>query len=165
MRGICSAAYAGIAVSLDSFAHTRVCRLPMIGDAIAGVVGKIIDRAWPDPSQKAAAAIELQKMVQAGEFKQIDADLQLAQMQADVNKVEAGSADHFTSRWRPSVGYVCAAGLAYAAILEPCARLFVVANGVAVDLPAVDTTLTMQLLLGLLGLGGMRSAEKLKRAA
>lgn len=137
----------------------------MIGDAIASVVGKIIDRAWPDPTQKAQAAIELQRMVQAGEFKQIDADLQAMQMQADVNKVEAGSGDPFTSRWRPSVGYVCAAGLAYAAIIEPCLRLLVTVYGVSTPLPAVDTTLTMQLLFGLLGLGGMRTAEKVKRAA
>lgn len=137
----------------------------MIGEAIAGVVGKIIDRAWPDPTQKAQAAIELQRMVQAGEFKQIDADLQAMQMQADVNKVEAGSADSFTSRWRPCVGYVCAAGLAYAAIIEPCLRLLVTVYGVSAPLPAVDTTLTMQLLFGLLGLGGMRTAEKVKGAA
>jgi len=137
----------------------------MIGDALAGVVGKIIDRAWPDPSQKAAAAIELQKMVQAGEFKQIDADIQLAQMQADVNKVEAGSSDPFTSRWRPTVGYVCAAGLAYAAIIEPCLRLLVTVGGVTTPLPAVDTMLTLQLLFGLLGLGAARTHEKVKGAA
>jgi hypothetical protein len=137
----------------------------MIGDAIAGVVGKIIDRAWPDPTQKAAAAIELQKMVQAGEFKQIDADLQAMQMQADVNKVEAGSADPFTSRWRPTVGYVCAAGLAYAAIIEPCLRLAVTVYGVNSPLPEVDTMLTLQLLFGLLGLGAARTHEKVKGAA
>jgi hypothetical protein len=137
----------------------------VIGDAIAGVVGKIIDRAWPDPTQKAAAAIELQKMVQAGEFKQIDADLQAMQMQADVNKVEAGSADPFTSRWRPTVGYVCAAGLAYAAIIEPCLRLAVTVYGVNSPLPEVDTMLTLQLLFGLLGLGAARTHEKVKGAA
>jgi len=137
----------------------------VIADAVAGVVGKLIDRFIPDPAQKAAAEMELLRMAQAGEFKQIEAELQLAQMQADVNKAEAGSADPFTSRWRPSVGYVCAAGLAYAAIIEPCLRLVVTVNGVAAPLPAVDTTLTMQLLFGLLGLGGMRSYEKSKGAA
>lgn len=137
----------------------------MIGDAIAGVVGKLIDRFIPDPAQKAAAEMELLRMAQAGEFKQIETELQLAQMQADVNKVEAASADPFTSRWRPSVGYVCAAGLAYAAIIEPCLRLLVTVGGVSAALPAVDTTLTMQLLFGLLGLGGMRTFEKSKRAA
>jgi len=137
----------------------------MIADAVAGVVGKLIDRFIPDPAQKAAAEMELLRMAQAGEFKQIETELQLAQMQADVNKVEAGSADPFTSRWRPSVGYVCAAGLAYAAIIEPCLRLLVTVGGVSAALPAVDTTLTMQLLFGLLGLGGMRTFEKSKRAA
>jgi hypothetical protein len=137
----------------------------MIGDAIAGVVGKIIDRAWPDPTQKAAAMLELERMKQAGDFKEIDADLQRAQMQADVNKVEAASADPFTSRWRPSVGYVCAAGLAYAAIIEPCLRLLVTVGGVTTPLPAVDTMLTLQLLFGLLGLGAARTHEKVKGAA
>ena len=134
-------------------------------DDAAAVALKLIDRVIPDPQAKAAAAMELQRMQQAGEFKEIEANLQAMQMQADVNKVEAGSADPFTSRWRPCVGYVCAAGLAYAAILEPCLRLAVTVYGVSTPLPAVDTTLTMQLLFGLLGLGGMRSYEKAKGAA
>lgn len=137
----------------------------MIGDAIAAVIGKVIDRAWPDPAAKAQAAQALAELQQAGDFKVIDAELQRAQMQADVNKQEAASGDPFTSRWRPCVGYVCAAGLAYAAILEPVIRIVAPIAGYAGTLPAVDTTLTMQLLFGLLGLGGFRTAEKLKGAA
>lgn len=137
----------------------------MIADAVAGVVGKLLDRFIPDPAQKAAAEMELLRMAQAGEFKQIEAELQLAQMQADVNKVEAASSDPFTSRWRPCVGYVCAAGLAYAAIIEPCLRLLVTVGGVTTPLPAVDTMLTLQLLFGLLGLGAARTHEKVKGAA
>lgn len=137
----------------------------MIADAVAGVVGKLIDRFIPDPAQKAAAEMELLRMAQAGEFKQIEAELQLAQMQADVNKVEAGSADPFTSRWRPSVGYVCAMGLFYAAILEPCIRLIATIAGAPAQLPAVDTMLTLQLLFGLLGLGAARTHEKVNGKA
>jgi hypothetical protein len=137
----------------------------VIADAVAGVVGKLIDRFIPDPAQKAAAEMELLRMAQAGEFKQIETELQLAQMQADVNKVEAGSSDPFTSRWRPTVGYVCAAGLAYAAIIEPCLRLAVTVYGVNSSLPEVDTMLTLQLLFGLLGLGAARTHEKVKGAA
>ena len=137
----------------------------MIGDAIASVIGKVIDRAWPDPTSRAQAAQALAELQQAGEFKKIEQDLQMAQMQADVNKVEAGSADPFTSRWRPCVGYVCAAGLAYASILEPFARVLAPILGHDGPLPAVDTTLTMQLLFGLLGLGGFRTYEKAKGAA
>lgn len=137
----------------------------MIGDAIAGVIGKVIDRAWPDPTSRAQAAQALAELQQAGEFKLIDAELQARQMQADVNKQEAASSDPFTSRWRPCVGYVCAAGLAYASILEPVIRVLAPMLGHSGPLPAVDTTLTMQLLFGLLGLGGFRTYEKTKRAA
>lgn len=137
----------------------------MIGDAIAAVIGKVIDRAWPDPAAKAAAAQALAELQQAGEFKAIDAELQARQMQADVNLAEAGSSDPFTSRWRPMVGYVCAFGLAYAAMLEPLIRIVAPIAGYTGTLPAVDTTLTMQLLFGLLGLGGFRTAEKLRGAA
>lgn len=134
-------------------------------DDAAAFAFKIADKLIPDPAAKAAAAIEIQKMAQSGEFKAMDDALERARMQADVNKVEAASTDAFTSRWRPSVGYVCALGLAYAAILEPCLRLGVAVYGVTTPLPAVDTTLTMQLLFGLLGLGTMRTAEKLKDKA
>lgn len=137
----------------------------MIGDAIAGVIGKVIDRAWPDPTSRAQAAQALAELQQAGEFKLIDAELQARQMQADVNKQEAASSDPFTSRWRPCVGYVCAAGLAYASILEPMIRVLAPMLGHSGPLPAVDTTLTMQLLFGLLGLGGFRTYEKTKQAA
>ena len=137
----------------------------MIGDAIASVIGKVIDRAWPDPTARAEAARALAELQQAGEFKQIEASLQAMQMQADVNKAEAASGNPFASSWRPSVGYVCAAGLAYAAILEPLIRVLAPIAGYTGQLPAVDTAITMQILIGLLGLGGMRSAEKIKGAA
>ena len=137
----------------------------MIGDAIASVIGKVIDRAWPDPTQRAAAAQALAELQQAGEFKKLDADLAAMQMQADVNKAEASSSDPFTSRWRPCVGYVCAAGLAYAAILEPLVRVIAPIVGYVGQLPAVDTAITMQILIGLLGLGGMRTVEKTRGAA
>lgn len=125
----------------------------------------LIERVIPDPQAKAAAALELQKMAQAGEFKEIDAALELARQQNEVNREEAKSADPFTSRWRPCVGYVCAAGLAYASILEPVIRVLAPMLGHSGPLPAVDTTLTMQLLFGLLGLGGFRTYEKTKRTA
>lgn len=133
----------------------------MIADAIAGVVGKIIDRAWPDPAQKAAALLELEKMKQAGEFKQMDADLQAMQMQADVNKVEAGSADPFTSRWRPFVGWVCGSALAWHYIGRPLAGWVLLLAGNSTPIPAVDLGDLIVILLGLLGLGGLRSYDKL----
>jgi hypothetical protein len=132
----------------------------MIADAIAGVVGKIIDRAWPDPAQKAAALLELEKMKQAGEFKQLDADIEAMQMQADVNKVEAASTDPFTSRWRPFVGWVCGSALAWHYIGRPLAGWVLLLAGNSTPIPAVDLGDLIVILLGLLGLGGLRSYDK-----
>ena len=138
----------------------------MVGDLIAGVVGKIIDRAWPDPAQKAQAAIALEELRQAGEFKAIDAELERSRQQTEVNKVEAASSDPFTSRARPFIMWTCGVAMGYAAVIDPLARFVAkVAFGYAGAFPEVDTAITMQVLLGLLGLGGLRSVEKIKGVA
>ena len=138
----------------------------MIGDAIASVIGKVIDRAWPDPTSRAQAAQALAELQQAGEFKQIDADLQAMQMQADINKIEAASSDRFKSWPRPAVMWTCAAAFAYSSVLEPLMRFVAtVVYHYAGPFPVVDTAITFQLLVMLLGLGGMRTVEKTKGVA
>lgn len=138
----------------------------MIGDAIAGVIGQIITRVWPDESQKAAALLEIEKLKQAGEFKAIDAELERSRQQTEVNKVEASSSDPFTSRARPFILWTCGAAMGYAAIVDPFARFIAtVGFGYSGTFPEVDTAITMQVLLGLLGLSGYRSVEKIKGVA
>ena len=133
----------------------------MIGDLIAGVVGKVIDRAWPDPTMKAQMALELEKMKQAGDFKAIDAELERSRQQTDVNKVEAASADPFTSRWRPFIGWVCGFALAWHYIGRPLGDWAVLLTGNTAQIPAVELGDLVIILLGMLGLGGMRSTEKI----
>jgi len=81
--------------------------------------------------------------------------------QIAVNAEEAKSTNWFVAGWRPFVGWVCGVALAYVAVVEPLAR-FVAATLFAYNgaFPIIDTTLTMQVLLGMLGLGAMRSVEK-----
>lgn len=134
----------------------------MVGDLIAGLLGKVIDRAWPDPTQKAQAALELERMRQAGEFKAIDAELQAMQMQADVNRVEAASPDPFTSRWRPFIGWVCGAALCWHYIGRPLAEWGLLMAGKDIQIPAVDLGDLIVILLGMLGLGGLRTTEKIR---
>lgn len=134
----------------------------MVGDLIAGLVGKVIDRVWPDPAQRAQAALELEKMRQAGEFKQIDAEIQAMQMQADVNQAEAASSDPFTSRWRPFIGWVCGAALCWHYIGRPLAEWALIMSGKNVEIPKVDLGDLIVILLGMLGLGSFRTAEKIK---
>jgi hypothetical protein len=128
-----------------------------IDDAIAAVsnlADSAIKRIWPD-----ATEIEKAKLAQLSQALQNDFNLLMGQL--EINKTEASSASVFVSGWRPMVGWVCGAALAYAAIIEPFARFVaVVVFSYTGAFPAVDTDITLQILLGLLGLAGMRSFEK-----
>lgn len=134
----------------------------MVGDLIAGLVGKVIDRVWPDPTQKAQAALELERMKQAGEFKEIDTAIQLAQMQASVNVVEAANPDRFVAGWRPFIGWVCGSALAWHYIGGPLCGWLLLMAGNATPIPHVDLGDLIVILLGMLGLGGLRTTEKIK---
>jgi hypothetical protein len=124
----------------------------------------LIDRLFPNPAAKAAAQLELLKMQQAGDLAQLAADTDLAKLQIQTNIAEAAG-NWFTAGWRPCIGWVCGAGLAYAALIEPFARFIAkVWFGYTGEFPVIDTTLTMQILMGMLGLGAMRSVEKVKGA-
>ena len=122
--------------------------------AALDIGGKLIDRLWPNPEEAAKAKLELLKMQQ-------DGDLAIMTAQTDINKIEAGSSNLFVAGWRPFVGGCCGLAFLYAAILEPLARFISqVIFGYSGIFPAIDTTLTMQILLGLLGMAGLRSWDK-----
>jgi hypothetical protein len=122
--------------------------------AALDIGGKLIDRLWPNPEEAAKAKLELLKMQQNG-------DLAVMTAQTDINKIEAASSNLFVSGWRPFVGWCCGVAFLYAAILEPLARFIAkVMFSYGGDFPAIDTTLTMQILLGLLGMAGLRSWDK-----
>ena len=137
----------------------------MIGDAIASVIGKVIDRAWPDPIAKEAATRALLELQQAGEFKVIDAELQSMQMQSDVNKVEAAHSDKFVSGWRPFIGWVCGAAFAWHFVGRPMCNWLILVSGTDTLVPEVEIGDLLVVLLGMLGLGGLRTAEKFKGVA
>jgi hypothetical protein len=129
--------------------------------AVFDFASKVIDKIFPDPEKKAAAQLELLKLQQTGELAQLAAVTSLAQGQLSVNAVEAANASTFVAGWRPFVGWVCGFGLAYSAILEPVARFTAaVVYKYSGAFPPIDTTITMQILMGMLGLGVMRSYDK-----
>lgn len=127
-------------------------------------IGKgIVNRLFPDPAQAAAAQLELLKMAQTGELAQLAAEADIAKAQLAVNAAEAASGNAYASSWRPTVGYICCAGLGYTFLLQPLLPWFAAVFGLVVPpLPALDTNVLMTLLLGMLGIGGMRSAERMK---
>lgn len=134
--------------------------------AVLDIGGKLIDRLWPDATQRDAAKLELLKMQQSGELAQLAADTEAAKAQAAVNAAEAASGNAYASSWRPTVGYVCVIGLFYSFLLQPLLPWLAALSGKPVAaLPQLDTSVLMTLLLGMLGLGGMRTAEKVKGVA
>jgi Holin of 3TMs, for gene-transfer release len=122
--------------------------------AVLDIGSKIIERVWPDPVQAANAKLELLKLQQSGELAQIAGQL-------SINQVEASSSSVWVSGWRPFCGWIGGAGLGYAAIVEPISRFFAsVVFDYTGTFPILDTTITMQVLFGMLGLGVMRSYDK-----
>lgn len=120
--------------------------------------GKLIDRLWPDPTEAARAKLELFKLQQSGELAQITG-------QMAINQEEAKSASVFVSGWRPAIGWICGAALAYQYIVRPIVSWGVIAAGHPLPpMPGLDENL-WQLLLGMLGLGGLRTFEKVSKVA
>lgn len=125
---------------------------------------RVIDKLIPDPVAKAQAQAEALRMQQAGEFKEIDAAVQLSIAQIEVNKVEAAAPDLFRGGWRPAVGWVCVLGLAYSVLGQPLLAWASLVWGIQVP-PKIDTNELLVLLSGMLGFGGFRMVERLRGKA
>lgn len=135
---------------------------PLLLGGIFNLADKIFDKLFPDPAQKAKAQYELMKLQQDGAFKQLEADLQMSLAQMDINKTEAASTDPFRGGWRPFIGWVCGFGLAYQFLARPLLTFVLqVADAKIQVLPSLELDTLMTLLFGLLGLGAMRTVEKI----
>ena len=124
-----------------------------IDDAIAAGL-KVLDKFIPDPEARARAEKELR-----------DSFLAADQGQMEVNKVEAANANVFVSGWRPFIGWTCGAAFAYHYVLQPFLVFAFATMGKTVVLPVFSMESLLTVLLGLLGLGGMRTYEKFKGVA
>ena len=132
---------------------------------IASVAAKVIDKFIPDPQAKADALFKLKELEQAGELAELAAETDLAKGQQEINKIEAASSNLFVSGARPFIMWVCGFALAYHFILQPLLAFALSSFGHKVDLPIFDMSALNTILMGLLGLGSMRSFEKVKGVA
>lgn len=132
--------------------------------AILDVGLKVLDKLIPDPVQRAEAQRRLIELEQQGQLAALNAELQIATGQIEVNKIEAASPDRFVSGWRPAVGWVCVAGLGYQYLGQPLLT-WLSGWGQIPAPPSIALADLMVLLTGMLGLGGFRTVEKLKGAA
>lgn len=118
----------------------------------------LISRIFPDPAQADQAKLELLKLQQSGELTAMTA-------QTDINKVEAQNTSLFVSGWRPAIGWVCALALAYQYLLRPLSGTIATLFGITLPpLPGLDDNL-WQLMMGMLGMGGLRTFEKVQGVA
>lgn len=120
-----------------------------------------IEKIWPDPSKRAEELYKLEQLRQQGDLAKLQAEVSLMLGQIEINKAEAQHPSVFVAGARPAVMWIGAFALAYASIIEPIGRFVArVCFGYAGDFPVIDTTITMQVLFGVLGLGVYRSFEK-----
>ena len=119
--------------------------------SVADFATTIVSRIWPDKT--------------AQEQAQLAAAVAMVQGQLDINKAEAASPSTFTSGWRPAIGWVCAAALMAQYIARPMLQWAGIVTGHPFPpLPGIDDNL-WQLMLGMLGLGSLRSFEKVRGVA
>lgn len=120
---------------------------------VAGLATDIVNKIWPDKTQqeKDALAFQMQAAV-------IQSDLVKGQL--SVNQAEAGNASVFVAGWRPFVGWVCGCAFAWAFVVGPLVSYLATLAGATVSLPALDLSQLSPVLMGMLGLGAMRTVEK-----
>lgn len=127
---------------------------------------KVIEKLFPDPNEAAKAKLTLFEMQQKGEIAQLTAEVDIAQAQNEVNKIEASSESFFKSNWRPAIGWICAAALLYQFLIRPFIILVLILSSITIDFSVLDLDVAtlMTLLFGMLGLGFYRTTEKIKGA-
>lgn len=127
--------------------------------ALLEIGGKIFDRVFPDPAQAASAKLELFKLQQSGELAQMAGQL-------EINKAEAASSSVFVAGWRPFIGWICGSALGYTFIVYPLLLWATAAWWPGIQPPTLGTgDMLFELLLGMLGMGGLRTFEKVRGVA
>lgn len=135
---------------------------PLLLGPLADLIKSVVNKIWPDPVQQADAQFKLAQLMQSGELAQLAADTDLAKAQIGVNNTEAASENVFKSGWRPFIGWVCGSAFAWNYVLQPAAQFGLNAAGYPLALHAADLSTMMPVLLGMLGLAGVRTVEKIK---
>lgn len=124
--------------------------IPLLGPIVERLIGLI-----PDPAAQARARAEAMQQL-------VDAAQRADAAQMEINRAEAASGHLFVAGWRPAVGWICAAGCGWNWIGLPIGMFVAAALGRPLSVSPLDLSEMLPLLLGLLGLGGLRTVEKLQ---
>jgi hypothetical protein len=124
--------------------------------AILPIISDVIGRFLPEDKEAAEKAKREIESSLAEHLAKID----LAQL--EINKAEGQHRSIFVAGWRPFIGWTCGFALAYTYVIQPMVSFILGQTGHLIHLPEVDMALMMPVLLGMLGLGGLRTFEKFK---
>lgn len=128
----------------------------LLGGVFSGI-SELLGKFIPDKDTLVQAQLELAKL-QDGAAERAD---NLESAQVDVDKIEASNPNLFVSGWRPFIGWVGGITLAYSFLVAPFIHMFVPHQ----PIPTVDSSMIMDMVYALLGIGGMRTVEKLSGVA
>ena len=124
-------------------------------DSVLDIGSKILDRVIPDTNARAQAKEELAKAIN-------DHDFHIAIEQIQINAIEAQSESFFKSGWRPSVGWICSVAFGLHFVLLPLFNYVLMLCGKQPVLVPFQMDTLLTVLLGLLGMGTLRTVEKMK---
>jgi hypothetical protein len=127
-------------------------------ELLIGPVTGLLDKFIPDADERNRLAHEISTMAERHAQE-------LAKAQIEVNKAEAQHRSMFVSGWRPAVGWVCVTGMGFNFIVVPLGNFISGIYGLDTNIPTLDLSQMMPVLMGMLGLGAMRSFEKSKGIA
>jgi len=131
--------------------------LSLISSLVAPVSG-LLDKFIEDKDQRALLAHEIATLAEKQAQEQITGQIK-------TNQIEAAHQSMFVAGWRPAVGWVCALAMLLNFILIPFINLGMELAGLDIRLDLIEMDTMMPVLLGMLGLGGMRSYEKARKVA
>lgn len=121
---------------------------------VSPVVNKLVDLI-PDPNARAKAKEDFEKEL-------LGAVTQASNAQAKINEIEAAHTSVFVAGWRPFIGWICGVGILWAFVAQPVVVWYLALSGSTVTVPEINTDGLYQLVLAMLGMGGLRTFEKLK---
>ena len=119
--------------------------------AVSDLANTVINKIWPDKTE--------------AEKQQLAAAVTVVQGQLDINKAEAVNPSVFVAGWRPAIGWVCGAACAWNWIALPVVKVGLAVAGYKLALSPADITEMLPILMGMLGLGGLRTVEKINGVA
>jgi len=122
-----------------------------IAESVIGIADKVLGKFIPDKTLRDQLRHEMNMAFHEANLAQVE-----------INKVEAASQNMFVAGWRPFVGWTCGVALLYHFLLLPLLHFILKASGVEVDLPEFDFSHLSTILMGMLGLGSLRTYEKLR---